>query len=141
MKAMWRNISMVLATGWAIAAPMTSVAGRPTLATACANRSEDHQRLATGTGYPTFCSMPAVPIDVRDAAAFHAAVIETRLAGRRTVEEATAQPSVLSGASAFAAVARAEASPPGPLTAAPMSDWANFLRESRARATPPARRH
>ncbi len=86
--------------------------------------------------YPTFCEIPPVPTDLRSAAEFRRAVVQTRLAGARLVEETAPSTFSLAGTSAFAAAARAEAAPPPPFESDVIGTDA-FLRTARDRALPP----
>ena len=92
-------------------------------------------------GYPSFCSIPLPPTDVRTAAEFKTAVVDARAAGRsltRTTEQM--HWSLSPGQAApFAAQARAEATPPPPMT--PQGDAEDFARRAREEATPPPRPH
>ncbi len=93
--------------------------------------------------YPTLCSIPATPTDVRDASAFKAAVVETRQAGRRLVvknrDDASSLP--LDGAERFSAAARAQAAPPPLADGSTPSDTQTFEAEARRKAEPPRRPH
>ena len=93
--------------------------------------------------YPTFCSIPKAPTDVKSAAAFRTEILATRIAGRDLVRAEGAGTFGLSegGAKAFAATARAEAAPPPPMSPQDVADAEAFAREARAQATPPTRPH
>lgn len=137
MKTLARDFSMTsvvwLGVGLgALAAPAVSAA-----ANACAVDSP----AARPNGYPTFCSIPPAPTDVRGAAAFKADVVATRLAGARLVRGTAPDTFSVSGTEAFAAGARQDAAPPPPITTPSQADTAAFVKASRARATPPARPH
>jgi hypothetical protein len=86
--------------------------------------------------FPSFCDIPAAPVDVRSVAAFRAAVVETRLAGARLVAQTGPESFSLEGTEAFAAAARAEAAPPPPIDSGPATTD-EFLRDARARALAP----
>jgi hypothetical protein len=92
-------------------------------------------------GYPSFCSIPQPPTDVRTVAEFRKAVVEASAAGR-SLTRATAkmQWSLSPGqAEPFAAQARAEATPPPPMTTP--GDTEEFARRAREEATPPPKPH
>jgi hypothetical protein len=123
-KALWPAIVALAATiAWSSAG-----AGAPCAA-------------AAPGGYPTFCAIPATPTDVRGADAFKAAVVETRLEGRRVAR--ASGPDTFNrpdtGADAFAASARA-ASTFTPAAGAPAAAESEaFAASLRDRATPPKR--
>jgi len=93
--------------------------------------------------YPTFCSIPKRPTDVRAPSAFKAAVLDTRRSGvalvRATRPDTFGLPAA--GAGAFASEARAEAAPPPPVNPQNVADAAAFARDARATAAPPRRPH
>jgi hypothetical protein len=93
--------------------------------------------------YPTFCSIPKRPTDVRAPTAFKAAVLDVRRSGIALVRASGPDSFGLpaSGAAAFADQARAEATPPAPMNPQNVADAAAFAREARAQATPPTRPH
>jgi hypothetical protein len=109
---------------------------------ACAAAAAACGTAAQGEGYPNFCTIPHAPTDVRPADAFHAAVLDTRLAGRR-VERETAPDTFslpLGAAESFAQAARAQAAAPPPADTGPASgDAEAFAAEARKMATPPVR--
>ena len=92
--------------------------------------------------YPTFCSIPKMPPDVRSVAQWKAAVVDTRLAGAG-VQKQTAPGTwtINDGTADFAATARGEAEAPPPMTPASESDTAAFAKALKERATPPPRPH
>ena len=92
-------------------------------------------------GYPSFCSIPQPPTDVRTAIEFKNAVVDARVAGRDlTRTMARTHWSLSPGETApFAAQARAEATPPPPMT--PPGGAEDFARRAREEATPPPRPH
>ncbi len=98
---------------------------------------------AAAVAYPTFCSIPKRPADVRSPAAFKAAVLDTRRSGvtlvRATAPETFGLPA--SGAGAYASEARAQAAPPQPMNPQNLADSAAFARDARAKAEPPKRPH
>ncbi len=93
------------------------------------------------SGYPTFCSIPATPTDVRPAAAFRAAVIDTRRDGRRVRLQSAEQTFTLpvGEADSFSLQARLEAAPPAAEAQPAEADSEAFAAEARRRVTPPAR--
>jgi hypothetical protein len=115
-------------------------------ASALPARSADAGGCATpppaAMSYPTFCSIPQPPKNVRTAAQFKAAVVDARLTGRGQARSAqSARWSLTPGeAEAFAAEARALAAPPPPVTG-PGGDTEDFARRAREDATPPPRPH
>ncbi|HSZ53883.1 MAG TPA: hypothetical protein VK801_20120 [Caulobacteraceae bacterium] len=132
MKALLPAFSIVIAVVIAGAAGFVQAATPD----ACASTSSDHPG-----GYPSFCSIPLPPTDVRTAAEFKTAVVDARVAGR-SLTRATARMhwSLTPGETeAFAAQARAQATPPPPLT--PPGEAEEFARRAREEATPPPRPH
>ena len=89
--------------------------------------------------YPTFCSIPPTPTDVRGAAAFNAVVVETRLAGADLAIQGAASTFSLNGTDDFAVGARGAAAAPPPMTPADEPGTEAFIKEMRAKATPPPR--
>ncbi len=98
---------------------------------------------ASDLAYPTFCSIPKRPADVRSAAAFKAAVLDTRRSGVALVRATGPGTFELpaSGAGAFASEARAEAAPPPPMNPQNVADAAAFARDARLQAAAPKRPH
>jgi hypothetical protein len=90
-------------------------------------------------GFPSFCSIPAIPGDVRDAGAWKTAVVDTRLAGARLQRQTDASTWTLDQTEGFAADARREAAPPPPMTSPSDADADAFTQQLKARATPPPR--
>ena len=90
--------------------------------------------------FPTFCSIPPIPRDVRSAAQYKAAVVDTRLAGRDLTRDSAESTFSLTGTDDFAAGARNEAAPPPPMDN-PEGDTAAFVDAAKKRATPPPRPH
>ncbi|HEX4742219.1 MAG TPA: hypothetical protein VH353_12890 [Caulobacteraceae bacterium] len=132
MKALLSAFSIVIA-GATVAATGFAQAASPG---ACAATPADAE-----AGYPSFCSIPQPPTDVRTTAEFKKAVVEARLAAR-SLTRATArmQWSLSPGqAEPFAAQARAQATPPPPMTAPGGTE--EFARRAREEATPPPRPH
>jgi hypothetical protein len=132
MKALLHAFSIVIA---AVTAGAATIAQAETPG-ACAPTPADHP-----SGYPSFCSIPLPPTDVRTAAQFKTSVINARIAGR-SLTRATARMhwSLTPGETeAFAAQARAQATPPPPMT--PPGEAEEFARRAREEATPPPRPH
>ena len=90
-------------------------------------------------GFPSFCSIPAIPGDVRDAGAWKTAVVDTRLSGARLQRQTDASTWTLEQTESFAAEARREAAPPPPMTSPSDADAEAFTQQLKARATPPPR--
>jgi len=95
--------------------------------------------LAAPHPYPSFCSIPATPTNIRSAQSFKAAVVTTRLSGARLVSRTAPGTWTLADTAAFAQAAANEAAPPPPMGSAP--DTSAFIAQSRARATPPPKPH
>ncbi|HEY2050056.1 MAG TPA: hypothetical protein VGH03_11985 [Caulobacteraceae bacterium] len=128
MKALLPAISIVIA---GVAASAATVVQAATSGACVSTRSE-----SVG-GYPSFCSIPQPPKDVRTAAEFKHAVLEARAAGHSlTATTARMKWSLSPGeAGPFAAQARAEATPPPAMT--PPDTAEEFARRAREEATPP----
>ncbi len=93
--------------------------------------------VAPVAAYPTFCSIPAAPTGVKSAAAVHAEVLETRLAGRDLVEASAPSTFTLDDTAGFGRRAITEAAPPPPLTTPSEADSEAFAKAARATAIPP----
>jgi len=125
----------------------------PMLVTAAMARAESNSCPATAAmapaeqapsvAYPTFCSIPKRPMDVRAPAAFKAAVLDTRRTGAALLRASAPGTFELpaTGGGDFASEARAEAAPPPPMNAQNVTDAMAFARDARARAAPPKRPH
>jgi hypothetical protein len=102
-----------------------------------------NQKAASVQPWPSFCSIPPTPRDVRSPAAFEAAVMDIREAGRRLGEESAPDSFglPLNGADAFAVSARQEAAAPPPINPLDVTEAEAFAREARAAAAPPSRPH
>jgi len=87
--------------------------------------------------FPTFCSIPPIPNDVRPAEGFKAAVDDIRDAETELAAQVGPETWSLSGTEDFAAAARSAAAPPPPMTTA--TDTEAFVRAMKKRATPPPR--
>jgi hypothetical protein len=90
--------------------------------------------------YPNFCDIPPKPTDIRPAAAFKTQVVGTRVAGAVVVRQTAPETFTLSGTEGFADSAKSEAAPPPPQTAPIDADTEAFVKQSKAKATPP-RKH
>ncbi len=88
--------------------------------------------------YPTFASIPALPKDVRSPAGWKAAVVDQRLAGLRLQRAAERLSPIPADTAAWAALAKADAAPPPPVTV-PSEDDAALIASLRARASAPSR--
>jgi hypothetical protein len=89
--------------------------------------------------YPSFSDVPEAPKGIRSAADWRAAVVETRLTGRRVAREAAAGPWMLGDTEAWAAQARANAVAPPPITAPYEGEAEALAAALRARASAPPR--
>jgi hypothetical protein len=91
------------------------------------------------SGYPTFCGVPLTPTNVRSADAFRAAVLDVRLAGRQVARQSAPDTFSLplGGAESFDAAARAAAAYPAPVAGPAGLQSDAFAAAARARATPP----
>ncbi len=89
--------------------------------------------------FPKLCDIPASPDKGLGAAGYRALVIDTRQSGAALAEATSPQGFSLSNTEAFAAEARAEATPPAPLTTPSVQDTEFFASEARQRAMPSPR--
>ena len=98
---------------------------------------------AATSAFPTFCSIPQTPTDVRDARAFRSNVVATRWAGRRAAEESAEAGFQLTpgGTETFAAAGRAAAAPPPAAVDTAVTPTDQFAADARKRAAAPARQH
>ncbi len=125
MKALPSHISMAIVAMATIGCAASAVAGSPTTC-------------ASGSGaYPTFCSIPKPPTDVKPPGAVHTEVIATRLAGRDLVRATDPSTFTLEDTAGFAARATTEAAPPPPVTTPSEADTGAFAKAARAAAKPP----
>jgi hypothetical protein len=125
MKALVRHISMtivaVAAIAWAGGA-----AAKP--ASSCGSASG---------GYPTFCSIPKPPTNLKSPATIHREVLDTRVAGRDLVDATEPSTFTLDDTAGFSQRAITEAAPPPPVTAPSEADTEAFVEAARATASPP----
>jgi hypothetical protein len=136
------GVHRVLVLSAALAAPVACLAGQPCAAPSPASPALPADLVAQAThanAYPSFCSIPPTPRDVRDAGAFKSAVVDTRLAGVRLQRQGAENTFSLSGTDDFAASAASQAAPPPPMTTPQDADTDAFIKEMRAKATPPPR--
>ena len=129
-RAFWIAVGV---QAWALAA---SAAPLPA---ACASAPAD----AGTAAFPTFCSIPQTPTDVRDAKAFRSNVVATRWAGRHAAEESAAVGFQLTPGQTetFAAAGRSAATPPPAVVDTTATPTDQFAADARKRAAPPARQH
>jgi hypothetical protein len=90
--------------------------------------------------YPSFANVPQIPDDVRAPTLWKADVVATRVAGARLARQIARDPWTLSDTAGFAARARAEASPPAPLTTSSQAETEALVKAMQARAIKPPRR-
>jgi hypothetical protein len=96
---------------------------------------------AADLAYPDFCDIPVTPTDVRSASTFKAAVIRTRAAGAGLIARTAPETFTLTGTENFEAESKRAATLPPPVTAPGEPDTAAFAAAARAKATPPRRPH
>ena len=89
--------------------------------------------------YPSFCSIPPLPRNVRSAQAFKTAVVTTRVAGARLVRRTAPTTWTLQNTPGFSRTARSQAAPPPPVPTSGTTQ--DFIAKMRARATPPQKPH
>ncbi|MHB8527966.1 MAG: hypothetical protein ACYC8V_00460 [Caulobacteraceae bacterium] len=145
MKAFAVEFSMmvVVALTAALAIGGTAMAG----AGACATSPGDgpgpsadiSAEAARPGGYPSFCSIPAVPTDVRSAVQFRQDVLAVRTAGAHLERDVSPETFRLEGSEAFAAAAKRQGAPPPAMATPGDEPTAAFIKAMRARATPPPR--
>ena len=89
--------------------------------------------------WPTYAGIPVIPEDVRDSAAWRAAIQDQEAEGLHTRRAAAEDTWSLTATEAFEAEARLQANPLGllPPTDAEMAESEAFARALRKRATPP----
>ena len=89
--------------------------------------------------YPSFADVPQVPADVRAPDVWKVDVVATRLSGARLARQAERGPWTLSDTAGFAERARAEATPPAPLTTSSQAETEALVKAMQARAIRPPR--
>jgi hypothetical protein len=149
MKAFAREFSMTRALALGAGAAVLVFPAVASAASGCAQTAAPSPGLAPDIvaaaqhpkGFPSFCSIPPIPTDARDAGAWKTAVVDTRMDGVRLQRQTDASTWTLDGTDRFAAEARGEAAPPPPMTAASEGDAEAFTQQLKARATPPPRPH
>ena len=89
--------------------------------------------------FPSFCSIPATPRDVRTADAYKAAVLNSRRAGAALARDTSASEFSLKDTSVFQADAKRAAEAPPAITEPGELDADAFIKAARMRASPPPR--
>jgi hypothetical protein len=140
MKA--RGTSFLAVSGWAlsIAAAGALVAGGAVLADAPARVSATVANAPQHSRYPTFKQVPPAPKDVRSVPAWRTAVVTVQKVGQQLAQQEAAQPWTLDGTDGWAARARAEATPPPPITTASDPATEAMVAAMHARAKEPPRK-
>jgi hypothetical protein len=145
MKAFARPFSMIAVPVLLVAAALaaSSVAAAAADGSCVADTSTLSPEVAAEVSrphpYPSFCSIPPVPKNVRSAQAFKTAVVATRVAGARLVRRTAPTTWTLEDTPGFARTARSEAAPPPPVPTSGTTQ--DFIDKMRARATPPPKPH
>ena len=124
MKALPRHISTGIVAAAAIACAGTAVAKTAPCSAAVG-------------GYPTFCSIPKPPTNLKSPAQVHREVLDARLAGRDVVDATQPSTFTLEDTAGFARRAITEAAPPPPVTTPSDADTEAFAKAARATAIPP----
>ena len=137
-----RATSFLAVRRWApaIAAAAALLAGGEARADAPARVSATVADAPKHSRYPTFKQVPPAPKDVRSVPAWKTAVLAVQKDGQQLAQQQAAQPWTLSGTDAFAARARAEATPPPPTLAASDPATEAEVAAMRARAKEPPRK-
>lgn len=91
-------------------------------------------------GFPTFCEIPPRPSNVRSGKAFKEAVVAIRLAGAHLEAQTAPGTFSLEDTDGFASAARAEATPPPPMSPPDLQQTEDFTKQARALAVPPGPR-
>jgi hypothetical protein len=127
--------------GASTAAPANVATDDPAARSAAAREIAAQAELVSRTPgpYPSFCSIPPAPTDLRSPVAWAAAVNDVNAAGAQTQADAASAFSPNESTESFVGAAQREAAPPAPVTM-PSSTEA-FARSMRGRATPPPRPH
>ncbi len=130
-------------TALAAAALATSLAGPVRAAASCDSPALPPDLVAKARRprtYPTFCSIPPTPTDIRTDRQFKTAVVGVRVAGARLADQSGPETFSLTGTEAFAAAAKREAAPPPPMTTPSEAPTEAFIKQLKARAEPPPRK-
>ncbi len=90
--------------------------------------------------WPSFCQIPQRPKNIRTGAAFKQAVVALRLAGVRLAAQSAPATFSLDDTEGFAGAARAQATPPPPITPPDEQQTETFINQARALARPPGPR-
>ncbi|CAN1497303.1 hypothetical protein MCEMIH16_00383 [Caulobacteraceae bacterium] len=144
-RTFWRTARLALLAS--AASGLTACAGLPELEPG-ANAAIDPKSAAAPAveavlnnpgPWPTFAGIPELPEDVRNAAAWKAAIEDQEAEGLYTSRSAAEDTWSLTATEAFEARARAEANPLGlkAPTDAEMAESEAYARALRKRATPP----
>jgi hypothetical protein len=144
-RTFWRTVRLALLAS--AAGGLTACAGLPELEpganTALDPKSAAAPAVAAVLGdpgpWPTFARIPESPVDVRNAAAWKAAIEDQEAEGLYTSRSAAEDTWSLTATEAFEARARADANPLGlqAPTDAEMAESEAYARALRKRATPP----
>jgi hypothetical protein len=143
MKAFARPFSMIAVPVLLAAALAASSHGAAAEGSCVADASGLSPQVAAEVArphpYPSFCSIPPLPRNVRSAQAFKTAVVTTRLAGARLVRRTAPTTWTLQNTPGFSRTARSQAAPPPPVPTSGTTQ--DFIAKMRARATPPQKPH
>lgn len=144
-RTFWRTMRLMLLAG--AASGLTACADLPKLEPGAAAQvdprspaaAEVTEALKNPGPWPTFAGIPPVPDDVRDSAAWRAAVEDQEAEGVYTSRNGAADTWSLTATEAFETRAREEANPLGlhAPTDAEMAESEAYARALRKRATPP----
>ncbi len=140
MKALCGKYSMMAGLAVLLAASAGSLARAataPCAAPAPVLPPEMVAKARQATAWPTFCSIPPTPTDVRTAQGYKNAVVDVRLQGVRLVRRTAPDTFSLEGTEDFAAQAMRQAQPPPPMATPNEAPTAAFIAALKARATPP----
>ena len=129
-------VPVLLAAAALAASPVTAAAADGACAAETSTLSPQvAAEVARPHPYPSFCSNPPMPRNVRSAQAFKTAVVTTRLAGARLVRRTAPTTWTLENTPGFTRTARSEAAPPPPVPTSGSTQ--DFIDQMLARATPP----
>lgn len=144
-RTFWQTLRLALLAGGA--SGLTACADLPklepgtnaTINPASPAAAEVARALASPGPWPTFDGIPMVPADVRNSAAWRAAIEDQQAEGLFTARNGAADTWSLTATAAFEAQARAEANPLGlhAPTDAEIAESEAYARTLRKRATPP----